>query len=82
MCHRRRDLQIEPYPYDYELEPYYPCWYRCCYYEWVMIPGKTYWLIQNSWGAAWGDNGLIRLRYEGGVGVSGMNQYIYWATVQ
>lgn len=41
------------------------------------------WLIQNSWGAGWGDGGFIRLAYEdAGAGVSGMNQYIQWFTVQ
>ena len=80
ICHRRRDLQDFTLIDDKEI-----CWlteYRCCNYQYVMVPGKYNWIIQNSWGTGWGDNGLIRLRYEGGIGVSGMNDYIYWATVQ
>ena len=47
-----------------------------------MAPGDDVWVVQNSWGTGWGDDGLIRLAKEDGVGVSGMNQYITWATVQ
>ena len=36
---------------------------------------QEYWLVQNSWGADWGDNGFIKLGVEGGYGVSGMNTY-------
>ena len=34
---------------------------------------KPYWLVQNSWGAWWGDQGFIKLAVEEGDGVSGMN---------
>ena len=32
-----------------------------------------YWLVQNSWGNWWGDQGFIKLAVEDGEGVSGMN---------
>ena len=41
-----------------------------------------YWLIQNSWSAGWGDKGFIKLRIEGGRGVSGSNRVIEWVEWQ
>ena len=36
----------------------------------------NYWLVQNSWGPSWGDNGFVRLNIDnGGKGVCGMNQF-------
>lgn len=34
---------------------------------------QEYWLVQNSWGTGWGDNGYVKIGVEDGVGVSGMN---------
>jgi len=37
---------------------------------------QEYWLVQNSWGTSWGDDGFIKIAVEDGKGVSGMNQEI------
>lgn len=37
-----------------------------------------YWRVQNSWGHWWGDQGFINLEITEGVGVCGVNQYVYW----
>ena len=55
--------------------------YRCCNWHWYPTQTDDVWLIQNSFGTGWGDAGFIRLRNEGGLGVSGMNQHIKWVTV-
>ena len=43
--------------------------------------GQDYWIIQNSWGSNWGDNGFIYLAAETGVGVTGMNLYVQHMSV-
>ena len=40
-----------------------------------------YWLVQNSWGNWWGDQGFIKLAVEEGEGVSGMNTYAEYIEV-
>ena len=72
---------IKPIDHD-ELIIIDDCYHRCCYWEWYSTQEDDVWLIQNSWGTGWGDSGFIRLKKEGGTGVSGMNQYIKWVTVQ
>ena len=74
------EKEIEPI-FDDEIVDPWSCSYRCCRWEWYATQGEDVWLIQNSWGTGWGDSGFIRLKNEGGVGVSGMNQYIKWVTV-
>lgn len=44
--------------------------------------GEThYWIVQNSWGTEWGNDGFIYLAVEEGDGVSGMNNYPQWILV-
>lgn len=65
---------------------------RCCHYVPVEFDpfqsvqndeesSQAYWIVQNSWGTRWGDNGFIKIAVEEGVGVSGMNQYVQYVNV-
>jgi len=42
----------------------------------------SYWIIQNSWGPEWGEDGFVKLAVEDGRGVSGMNIMISAMQVQ
>ena len=41
----------------------------------------AYWTIQNSWGSNWGMSGFMMIEVTSGLGVTGINQYMYWVTV-
>jgi len=44
--------------------------------------GTDYFLVQNSWGTSWGDNGYIKLGIEEGRGVCGIQQFAVYPTLK
>jgi len=45
------------------------------------VTGLDYYLIRNSWGSAWGDNGYVKLARVGdGYGICGVQEISVWAT--
>jgi len=42
--------------------------------------GLDYWLVKNSWGTTWGDQGYIRLAIVDGNGICGVQKSPSWAT--
>ena len=55
---------------------------RCCTTTTInaqtVTTEKDYWIVQNSWGTDYGDQGFIKLAVEGGIGVCGMNQRLWY----
>lgn len=41
-----------------------------------------YWIVQNSWGGGWGDNGFIKIEIDKGDGVCGINRFAEYADWQ
>jgi C1A family cysteine protease len=42
--------------------------------------GKDYYIVRNSWGASWGDNGYIKIAAVDGAGICGIQQVSVWPT--
>lgn len=42
---------------------------------------KPYWLLQNSWGKDWGEDGFMRIAVTGGNGICGINKNLRWVNL-
>ena len=48
-------------------------------YGYDSVSNKNYWIVQNSWGKSWGENGYFRIKR--GSGTCGINCYVFTALV-
>jgi len=42
--------------------------------------GQEYWIIRNSWGSSWGEEGYIRVAIEDGEGICGIQMGSFYPT--
>ena len=43
---------------------------------------QGYYIVRNSWGTGWGEDGYVRIATHGGLfGVCGINQYVFYPTI-
>jgi len=43
--------------------------------------GQSYYIVQNSWGTGWGDQGYVAIGAASGAGICGINQYVAYPNV-
>ena len=44
---------------------------------WGKEGNTQYYIVRNSWGTSWGEQGYVRIQTSDGEGVCGINQYVY-----
>ena len=43
--------------------------------------GPNYFLVQNSWGVHWGDQGYVKIGIVPGAGICGINQFVAYPII-